>query len=316
MGARLLKLDVAEMTLPKLALYREAFFRETLGASVLKLGGQDCAWQASPRVVLENSQLLSLDADAICPLNTSGDLALQLPFLSNLERTYRLLAVARLSGQEHVGGADPQHPGLSFSYAAEPTGLVRFVRLGLEHIGVFPNQWADETGWRVALGIDHILFVFALILSGGTLFALFQTVTGFTIGHTLSLGLVAFGALQVRGRWVEAAIPLTIAFVSAGVLFRREIEHRFRVAVGIGLVHGLGFATALSGLALRREQLVSAVLGFNLGVEVGQAAIILLFFPVFYGLRRTAVGRRYFIPALGGGIFCVSVFWFVQRAFL
>ncbi len=187
--------------------------------------------------------------------------------------------------------------------------------MGVEHIGAAPSEWKGPTGWHLPDGIDHILFLLALILSGGSVLALVKTVTGFTVGHSITLALASLGILTFPSRLIESAIALSIAYVAAETIFVKQPKHRWRLALGFGLVHGFGFANALTELELKGAVLVKALLGYNLGVELGQIAIVLLLAPVLAVLLRKSAVRSYAVPACAAVIMVAGTYWFVQRAF-
>ena len=158
----------------------------------------------------------------------------------------------------------------------------RFLRLGVEHIFT---------------GYDHIAFLIALLLLGGRFLDLVKIVTSFTVAHSITLALAALGVLTPPVRWVEALIAASIVAVAAENLWvlRREegsrarlvsaLRHRWAITFGFGLVHGFGFASALRELRLPRSALVAGLVSFNIGVEVGQVAIVALVFPLLRWLR-------------------------------
>jgi HupE / UreJ protein len=250
--------------------------------------------------------------DAACPLAT-GPLDWEFPFIREAPLTFRLLGKAVVDGSEREfileAGKETLHiegpPRASFG---------EFVWMGFRHIGAAPSEWWGSGGLQLAPGIDHILFLLALILAGGGLLSTLKTVTGFTAGHSVTLTLATLGWVRLPSRLTESAIALSIAFVAAEDLFRKP-RHRWQVAAGFGLVHGLGFASALSALHLGRSQLASALIGFNVGVELGQAMILVLLSPFIYLLFHQALLKRYAVPTLAAGIALCGAFWFVQRAF-
>jgi len=313
-GARLLKTEVKALTPDVLSSKSGELFRITIGEEQMTLDRAPCVWGSPTTAKIENPQLLSFEADAICP-QSQGRLELAVPFLKNLDTTYRLLAMTRLNGVEHVGGADPLHPLLTFSLEEVSYGFAHFAWMGIEHIGVVPSEWHNNEGYHLPYGMDHILYVIALLLCGGTLMGFLRTITGFTLGHTTSLALVSFGLIRVTGSWIEASIALSIAFIAATALLKHQIKHRSLVTFGIGLVHGLGFANALMGLHLNTMGLLRAVIGFNVGVELGQAAIVLASVPFLFYFSRHDLAKRRAVPILSGIIILVSLRWFVLRAF-
>jgi len=135
-------------------------------------------------------------------------------------------------------------------------------------------------------------------------------VTSFTVAHSLTLGLAAFGVVAPEPKWVEVAIAISVVLAAANNLAPVLPEGRWVLAFGLGLLHGFGFVSALADLGGTRLWL--SVLGFNLGVEVGQAAIVALFIPLAFALRRTAA-YGVLLRAGSLGIFCLAVFWTWQR---
>ena len=125
-------------------------------------------------------------------------------------------------------------------------------------------------------GTDHILFVLALFFASERMRSLILQISAFTVAHTATLGLAAAGVIEPRASIVEPLIALSIAFVAIENLFYRDISKwRLLVVFGFGLFHGLGFAGFVREVGLPPEQFWSALIGFNLGVEFGQLAVVL-----------------------------------------
>lgn len=141
---------------------------------------------------------------------------------------------------------------------------VEYVGLGFTHI--------------VPYGLDHVLFVLTLFLAGGAGTGwkpLFKQVTAFTLAHTVTLALSMFGVVHVPAEIVEPLIAVSIlALAVENVLMKRVATHRVGLVFLFGLLHGMGFAGVLTELGLPRSQFVPALVGFNLGVEAGQAAVL------------------------------------------
>ncbi len=229
-----------------------------------------------------------------------------------LRIAYRLffgvdLAHRAMGTIEHAGGRQDYLLDRSFADIEidpeHPTALASFGRtllLGIEHI---------------LAGIDHVLFIVALLLGGGLLWTLVKIITAFTIAHSLTLALAWYGVLDLPGRLVESLIAASIAYVAIENTLGRGMGHRWLLAFGFGLVHGLGFYGVLSGLDLDRGNALMTLVGFNLGVELGQLAIVLLLFP----LLLWAVRKTWYRPATVSGslaILAVALFWLVERALL
>jgi hypothetical protein len=179
----------------------------------------------------------------------------------------------------------------------------RFILLGVQHI---------------FLGYDHIMFLFALMLLGGRLMDLVKIVTAFTVAHSITLALAALQAVTLPSRLVESAIALTIAYVAAENLFLKEpAGHRWMLTFGFGLIHGFGFAGVLRELGLPARGLAASLLGFNVGVELGQVCIVGAFFPLTRWLsgRRRRKFKRRLVVAASCAILAFGAGWFVERAF-
>jgi hypothetical protein len=173
---------------------------------------------------------------------------------------------------------------------------------------------------HILLGADHLLFVLGLIWIVGGGWRLVKTITAFTIGHSASLAAAAFGLIGVPERPLNAAIALSIVFVGVEIIKQQRGEagltarYPWAVAFTFGLVHGIGFASALAGLGLERRLLPAALLFFNIGVEIGQLAFVLLVLALIWAHRRLdAVLPRWgdALPAYAIG--SISMFWFLGR---
>ena len=189
--------------------------------------------------------------------------------------------------------------------AGWPAFLARlgsFIVLGIEHI---------------LTGYDHILFLLSLLMLGGTLRDLLKIVSAFTAAHSITLSLAALHVISLPGRWVESAIALSIVVVAAENVLRSGItlRQRWTVTFTFGLIHGLGFASILRDLDLPRPALASSLVGFNVGVELGQIVIVAAAYGVLRMLHRwpRAQRARRWVSASAA---LVGLTWFVQRAFL
>src|SRR5256712_8979964 len=188
------------------------------------------------------------------------------------------------------GAASLWHQGISFT------------ALGIRHI---------------LTGYDHMLFLVSLLMLGGGLRSLLKIVTAFTVAHSATLSLAVLNVVALPSRWVESGIALSIAYVAAENLWRREHATRSRwlVTFSFGLIHGLGFATILKEMAISRANLALSLVTFNFGVELGQIAVVT---TVFLGLRALTMltwetTLRRLVSATAAAI---GIVWFIQRAFL
>ncbi|MEQ1899030.1 MAG: HupE/UreJ family protein [Vicinamibacterales bacterium] len=178
----------------------------------------------------------------------------------------------------------------------------RFIPVGVHHI---------------LIGPDHILFLIGLLLLGGPWMALVTIVTAFTLGHSLTLSLAALDVVTPPARVIEPAIALSIIFVGADNLMRgsgRDV--RAWVALVFGLVHGFGFANVLREFGLPREALGWSLFSFNLGVEIGQIAIVLLVASALAAIRRRSDVVGYRVAWAGSVVvMAAGAYWFVERVF-
>ena len=186
-----------------------------------------------------------------------------------------------------------------------------------------PGARARTTGSFFTLGVhhilsgyDHLLFLLGLLLPGGGLLSLAKIITAFTIAHSVTLSLAVLQVVTLPDRLIEAVIALSIAFVAAENLFRTPtVSRRWLVSFCFGLVHGFGFSSALRELGLPTQGLALSLLGFNVGVEVGQALVVAACLPLLFLLRRTRWESRA-VMSSSLAILLVGLVLFVERAFL
>ena len=170
---------------------------------------------------------------------------------------------------------------------------------------------------HILIGPDHILFLVGLLLLGGSWGALVRIVTAFTIGHSITLSLAALNLVTPPATLVEPAIALSIVFVGADNLVRGDgRDLRAWVALVFGLVHGFGFANVLREFGLPSEALGWSLFSFNVGVEIGQLAIVLLVASALEAVRRYSSVMAYRV-AFAGSIVVIAAgtYWFVERVF-
>ena len=218
-------------------------------------------------------------------------------------------ALARIEfadGTSWTGRLTPRAPALAIpARASAPAVAGVYFKLGVEHI---------------LSGLDHLLFVLALILITRGRWRLVKTITAFTAAHSLTLGLATLGVVRVPQAPVEAVIALSIVFVAAEIVQRRRgrdgltARAPWLVAFTFGLLHGLGFAGALREIGLPQGHIPVALLFFNLGVEAGQLVFVCAV------LSLGALARRVRLPAVRGmelappyAIGAVAMFWVIQR---
>jgi len=170
---------------------------------------------------------------------------------------------------------------------------------------------------HIMIGPDHILFLVGLLLLGGTWLALLRIVTAFTIGHSVTLSLAALNLVTPPATVIEPAIALSIVFVGADNLVRGNgRDLRAWVALVFGLVHGFGFANVLRQFGLPPEALGWSLFSFNVGVEIGQLAIVLLVASGLAAIRGYSATLRYKVAFAGSlVVIAAGTYWFVERVF-
>ena len=173
---------------------------------------------------------------------------------------------------------------------------------------------------HILLGVDHLLFVLGLLIIVSGSWRLVQTITAFTIAHSITLGGATLGWVSVPARPVNAVVALSILFLGAEILRARRGERSLTgerpwlVAFSFGLLHGFGFAGALTALGLPQSEIPLALLFFNVGVEVGQVAFVLLVLAMLSSYRRLeVVWPSWSEPLPAYGIGAMGAFWFITR---
>lgn len=213
-------------------------------------------------------------------------------------------------GLRHQAILDTRRTAMDY-YAGSWLGigavLATFVPAGVHHI---------------AIGPDHILFVIGLILLGGSLARLGLIVTSFTIGHSITLSLAALGVVSPPGWLVEPAIALSVVLVGVDNLlvgrdpFVRRRDLRPLMAGGFGLVHGFGFAAVLREFGLPQAAVGWSLFGFNLGVELGQLALVVPLALALAALERQRPMAARRMAVVGSVVVALAgAWWFVERVF-
>jgi hypothetical protein len=254
-----------------------------------------------------------------------------------------------------LAGSCPQPgPALAVSYRLffdlDPMhrGLLQYVEGGASHSVIFSaearthtlgsgNWWEQFTAyvregvWHIWLGFDHILFLLSLLLPavlvlrerrwqaadsfGAAFLDVAKIVTAFTIAHSITLSLAALGVMTPPSRWIESGIALSVVLAAINNIFPLVRHGRWLAAFGFGLIHGFGFASALRDLGLPTGSLALSLFGFNVGVELGQLAIVTAFLPLAFLLRSTWAYRRFVLAGGSAAIAAIAGVWLIERAF-
>jgi len=363
--------EVTRLTVPgdnyaSLAQIFAAHVGRSITASV---DGVACTPRQAPAILESEPGYVRVDVRMRCgaepPGRMGNRLALKVDLLFGVAPSHHhfLYVAAGSSGREAILSASEPLAEIELRPAGSgQTRFPQFIGMGIEHI---------------ATGLDHLAFLLALLITARTARQVLAIITGFTVGHSITLSLAVLGVIQANRGAVECLIGLTIAMAAAQNLIRGEregrtaglaataiaalpllipadlrpdmpaslilaiavatgsavwlasmratapgafsITARFAVAAGFGLIHGLGFASALQDLHLPRAMLLSSLLGFNMGVEIGQLAVVLAAVAVITVATKAVhvTERRAELSAMvaSGALLAAGLAWFLTRAY-
>ena len=311
--------DDGVITWGELVSRKEAVTAYALSRLRLELNGAPTALRVTDLLVDTHSD----GAYAVVRFDATGD-----QFPSDLKITYNAFF-----------DIDPKHRGL---FRLEQPGATRLAVFSPETAtqifdlsGAAPRTsfltFVREGIWHIWSGYDHILFLLALLLPGvlrrregvwqpvsavrPALVNVLKVVTAFTLAHSITLTLAATGMVHLPTRLIESAIAASVVLAAVNNITPVFTERGWMVAFGFGLLHGFGFANALADLGLRHGQLAATLFGFNLGVEIGQLAIVAVFLPVAYSLRGLLFYRRIVLQTGSVAIMAVATTWLAERVF-
>ena len=266
-------------------------------------GGQRCMPGQATAKAADTHVLITMTWN--CP--PDGDLRYRVTLFHDVDPTARHLAVIATEGSERELALDGNASEIALSGAGSSVLQIigRFVAAGIEHI---------------FFGYDHIAFLLAVILWGQRLWPLIKVVTAFTGAPSLTLSLAVLDVVRLPSSVVEPLIAATIVYVAAENFFVRDISKRWRATFVLGLVHGFGFAGALREYGLPDRALIPALAAFNIGVEIGQVAIVSLIFPLLLLSDRIGVaagGKRErhanLVYACSAVILVFGLYWLIER---
>jgi hydrogenase/urease accessory protein HupE len=278
--------------------------------------GGEVEIQIAP-VIPEACRLTTPDRQQLTPgavivrgtLTCAGGLAGKTIAIAGLEATITdvLVRVHHADGRLESHLLRPVNP--SVTLGATTSGLERslgYLRLGAQHI---------------LLGVDHLLFVLGLLLIVSDRWMLVKTITSFTVAHSITLAIATLGYASAPLPPLNAAIALSILFLGPEIVrvWRGEtsftIRHPWVVAFAFGLLHGFGFASGLTAMGLPQAEIPLALLLFNVGVELGQIAFVVLFVLLERSFRTLEIRWPRLVEALPGyAVGTLGAFWTIQRA--
>lgn len=279
-------------------------------------GSNPCSWTHGELELVEHSDgpYARLPFTATCD-DSSAPLRVEYDYFFDLDPQHRsVVRFAAGSSEEHTFVLTEQRRGLELGTGRAAPSALAFVREGTEHI---------------LGGLDHLLFLFALLLPAvlgrgndsldttpqirGAVRDVVKVVTAFTVAHSLTLGLAALGVVSMQARVIEPAIAASVALAALDNVRPVFGRSRWSIAFALGLLHGFGFSSALSDLGLSSRALLPALFGFNVGVELGQLAMVALFIPFALLLRHLPVRGAWLMRAGSLAIAAVSCFWLLER---
>ncbi|MGO9048889.1 MAG: HupE/UreJ family protein [Xanthobacteraceae bacterium] len=241
--------------------------------------------------------------------NVAGDLVYRSTVLTASDRSARQVVLIGAGENAPQALLDDAHTTLTISAPAPSlwSTMQRYLVTGIEHI---------------FLGYDHIAFLVAIVLWARRLLPVIKVVTAFTIAHSITLSLAALQIVVIPSAIVEPAIAASIIFVAVENFFSRNVDGRWRVTFAFGLIHGFGFAGALQELGLPANAVVPALAAFNIGVEIGQVAIVSIVVPALIVLDRLFAADRTkpvraaaLVYTLSAVITVLGSYWLVTRVF-
>lgn len=185
--------------------------------------------------------------------------------------------------------------------------------------------------WHIWIGFDHILFLLSLLLPAVLLIKgigwapalsfkaagldVLKIVTAFTLAHSITLSLATLEVISLPSRWVESAIALSVILAALNNIFPLFRGQRWTLAFVFGLIHGFGFASVLSDLGLPQTSLSLALIGFNVGVEVGQMAIVAVFLPLAFAVGAKWIYQKFIYSGGSCLIILLATIWLFERVF-
>ncbi|MBU2098042.1 MAG: HupE/UreJ family protein [Gammaproteobacteria bacterium] len=281
-----------------------------LSSLALDVAGQNCGLQFGNLMLeqLNAGMFLHVPVQANCA--STGPLQVSYSLLFDIDLSHRgiLTAVSGDASQVHL-------------FSPSSTNHI----IDSNNISAIKNVWTFvvEGIWHIWIGLDHILFLCALLIpivaekrrAGRALSVdILQVVTAFTVAHSITLILATLEIVVLPSRFVESVIALSVAVTGLNMIWPLFRGHSWKFAFGFGLIHGFGFAGVLSDLSLPTHLFVSSLLSFNVGVEIGQLAIVLVLVPALLLLGRASTTQKLTVAATGIVITGFGLVWLLERS--
>jgi HupE / UreJ protein len=312
--------DDGVITWRELKTHRVAVQSYLLSKLELRSENQTCKLTSSGYLVDNHTDgaYVVLPFSSNCSSNPSA-LKINYNLFFDLDPQHRGLLNLETVGGTQTAIFSPENHNLSFQLREQSpiSQFLEFVRAGVLHI------WG---------GIDHILFLLALLLPSvlrrengrwmpvgnfkTALSSVLKIVTAFTLAHSITLSLAALEVVNLPSRLIESTIAASVVLAALNNVFPVVQERRrWLVAFGFGLIHGFGFASVLSDLELTRVTLLRSLVGFNVGVELGQLSIVMVFLPLAFSLRSSSFYNRFTLAIGSLAVAAIAGIWMAERIF-
>ena len=277
----------------------------------LRRGGTDCTLQAGELQVEQRNAGVFVHMPLSGECSAQGELIINYDLLFDLDASHRGILNLSYNGVSHLRLFSPSQPVHQLDAAGSASLLT--------------NVWTFlvEGVWHIWIGLDHILFLCALIIPvilgrqakrPTVAIDILKIVTAFTVAHSITLILATLQIVVLPARLVESVIALSVAITGLNIIFPLFRENSWRIAFAFGLIHGFGFAGVLGDLALPTQLFISSLLSFNVGVEIGQLVIVAILVPILWLLDKTLLVRR--VTLVGSSIIITGfgVLWLAERS--
>jgi HupE / UreJ protein len=254
-----------------------------------------------------------------CDVSNLNDLTVGYRLFSDLDPQHRGLLNLTHNNVNSAAVLVPSQPPRSYSVSSNRSDwpeVYDFIHEGI---------------WHIWIGYDHILFLFSLLIPSVMVYqttkwrpvvnfnAVFwdvlKVVTAFTLAHSITLSLAVLDVIDLPSRWVESCIAASVILAALNNIVPIFTDKRALLAFAFGLIHGFGFASVLTDLGLKESSKLWSLLGFNVGVEIGQLALVIVFLPIAYKFSRYPLYKPVVLKSCSLGIAGLATFWLMERAF-
>ncbi|OQW75187.1 MAG: hypothetical protein BVN35_08770 [Proteobacteria bacterium ST_bin11] len=311
--------DDGNITWAELRDSRDVVYAYALSRLQVTMGKQACSPQPADLLVDEHSDghYAVLNFQAACP-SMSAPLSIGYRLFFDLDPQHRGLISVIHAGQTDTAIFSPDRQRSEFVFDADQS-LWRTLA-----------HFAYEGVWHIRIGFDHILFLLSLLLPAALVweqgawqpkngfksifFDVLGVVTAFTLAHSLTLSLTVLHYISLPSRWVESAIAASVVLAALNNIYPVLSGCRAWLAFGFGLIHGMGISSVLLDMGLPDTQQLLALLGFNLGVELGQLAIVAVALPLICAFSRHHYYSELVLKVSSASIACLAFVWLAERS--